>query len=226
MMYLFYGSDSEKARRKAFEWVAAARKKEPQLYYLRLAREDLSQAAIEEVAASNTLFAKRSLILLDDPFPAKRASEDEDEDEGEEASSSLVEDNIEILAESNNAVVILAPKLLASKAKKIAAKAKMEYKFDVSAALDAARGFNTGLVNALASKNGERLWLELERSLRAGDAPEQLHGLLHWKARDLLEKHPSPATRELSLSLIKLLQDSRRSGLDLSLSLERFALSI
>ena len=224
MIYIFYGSDSERARRKAFEWVEAARKKEPQLYYLRLAREDLTQGVIDEVAASNSLFAKRSLILLDDPFPVKRAT-DEDSDE-EETSASIVEDNLELLAESNNAIVILAPKLLASKAKKFAAKAEKEYKFDAPAAREYARGFNSDLVNALASKNGERLWLEIIKSLRAGDAPEQLHGLLHWKARDLLEKHPSPATRELSLNLIKLLQGSRRSGLDLSLSLERFALAL
>lgn len=223
MIYLFYGSDSDKVRRKAFEWVTAARTKDPQLYYLRLAREDLSQGILEEVAASNSLFTKRSLVLLDDPFPSRRTS---DEDDGEEASNSLVEDNIELLAASNNAIVILAPKLLASKAKKIGAKAEKEYKFDAPAAREYARGFNSGLVNALASKNNERLWLEVVRALRAGDAPEQLHGLLHWKARDLLDKHPTPAVRALSLELIELLQDSRRSGLDLELALERFALSL
>ena len=71
---------------------------------------------------------------------------------------------------------------------------------------------------------------EINRALIAGDAPEMLHGLLHWKARDLMEKGSrawkSEESRALSLNLISLLQTSRRGGLDLSTSLERFALSI
>jgi hypothetical protein len=86
------------------------------------------------------------------------------------------------------------------------------------------------LVNALAEKRRERLWLELTRALRAGDAPEMLHGLLHWKARDLMKKGSRvwshPEARTLSLTLIMLLQESRRTGLELSLALERFALSL
>ncbi len=95
----------------------------------------------------------------------------------------------------------------------------MEYKFDKKAALEDKRGFNSALVNALGARNRDKLWLEINRALRAGDAPEMLHGLLHWKARDMRD-------RKLSLDLINLLQSSRRSGLDLSLSLERFALSL
>ncbi|MBI4079935.1 hypothetical protein HY414_01765, partial [Candidatus Kaiserbacteria bacterium] len=89
----------------------------------------------------------------------------------------------------------------------------------------------------LAVRSRERLWLEIVRALRAGDAPEMLHGLLHWKARDLMDpsagrqkkgSRPWSAAeaRKLSLSLIALLQDSRRKNLDLAESLERFALSI
>jgi hypothetical protein len=85
-------------------------------------------------------------------------------------------------------------------------------------------------VNALATRSPEKLWLEIIRAERAGDAPEMLHGLLHWKARDLMEKGSrawkSEESRKLSLTLIELLQNSRRGGLDLALSLERFALSI
>jgi len=231
VIYLFYGSDIEKTRSKAFEWIAKAREKEPNLSYLRLAREELSASALEEVASAGGLFTRRMLVLLDDPFPAARKS-DEDESGEESDSSSLVEDSIDLLAKSENAVVILAPKLLAVKAKKLEAKAAKTYKFKFDAPTrgEAARGFNSGLVNALAERNALKLWLELERSLIAGDAPEQLHGLLHWKARDLMQKGSrtwsDADSRKLSLDLITLLTDSRRRGLDLSESLERFALSI
>ncbi|MFA6503199.1 MAG: hypothetical protein WCT45_03005 [Candidatus Paceibacterota bacterium] len=230
MLYLFHGTDVEKARTKAFEWVAKARAKEPNLAYVRLAREELSDTVLHDAALSGGLFVKRLLILVDDPFPAARAVNDE-EGEGEEtAAESVLEDHLDALATSDNAIIILAPKLSAAKAKKLAAKAKMEYAFDKLATFEVKRGFNRNLVEALGARNRAKLWLEVNRALVAGDAPEMLHGLLHWKARDLMEKGSRSWTpresRELSLALIELLQSSRRGGLALSLALERFALSV
>ncbi len=228
MIYLFYGSDVGKVRTKAFDWVAKARAKEPNLEYVRLAREELTVPTLEDAALSGGLFVKRLLVLLDDPFPSARAKSD-DEDV-EETAIGIIEEHIDALAASDNAIIILAPKLAAAKAKKLAAKAKVEYKFDKPATQEVARGFNGNLVNALAVRSREKLWLEINRALIAGDAPEMLHGLLHWKARDLMEKGSRAwkpqESRHLSLTLIELLQNSRRGGLDLALSLERFALSV
>ncbi len=230
MIYLFYGSDVEKVRAKAFEWVAKARAKEPNLAYVRLTREELTDAALEDAAQSGGLFVKRLLILIDDPFPSARGTSDEETSDTEESVGSILEEHIDSLAASDNAIIILAPKLAVAKAKKIAAKAKFEYKFDLRLAPSESRGFNTNLVNALAAHSREKLWLEINRALYAGDAPEMLHGLLHWKARDLMEKGGRAWTpqesRTLSLVLIELLQNSRRGGIDLSLSLEKFALSL
>ena len=217
MIYLFHGSDDGKVRAKAFEWVAKARTKEPNLVYARLAREDLTNATLEDAALSGGLFVKRLLILIDDPFQ-------------EENLLDVFDNHLDALVASDNAIVILAPKLVATKAKKLIAKAKIEYKYDKPVTREDARGFNSNLVNALGARSREKLWLEINRALIAGDVPEMLHGLLHWKARDLMEKGSRvwkpEESRQLSLSLISLLQTSRRGGLDLSLALEKFALSL
>ena len=230
MLYLFHGSDIHKVRTKAFAWVEAARQKEPNLAYVRMAKEDLSLVALEEVSMSGNLFAKRTLTLIDDPFPVLRKASDEEEGESEDASGSVIEENLALLADSENVIIILAPKLTAPKIKKLSPKAKMVYVFDVSVTRTPVRGFNSGLVDALGARRPEILWLEIVRALRAGDAPEMLHGLLHWKARTILEKGSRTwsvaEARALSLRLIELLQESRRSGQGLSESLERFALSI
>jgi hypothetical protein len=233
MIYFFHGSDVEKVRRKAFEWIAKARAKEPNLAYTRLAREEVTDAALEEAASSSGLFVQRLLILVDDPFPAVRTEREVEDSEAEEVpkGGSLIEKHLDVLASSDNAIIMLAPGLAPAIVKKIAAKAKAEYTFDISRPRGGTgRGFNTGLVDALAARSRERLWLEVTRALSLGDAPEMLHGLLHWKARDLMKKGSrvwSPAeARGLSLTLIELLQASRRGGLPLVLSLERFALSI
>jgi hypothetical protein len=234
MLYLFYGSDTDKVRAKAFDWIAAARRKEPNLAYARLAREDLTRAALEDAVSAGGLFVSRLLILIDDPFPATRvpkADSEESEDEMEFAPNvaGILEEYVDALAASDNAIVLLAPKLPAAKAKKIATKARIEYRFDALVTRDS-RGFNSGLVNALASRSRASLWLEIMRALRAGDAPEMIHGLLHWKARDLMEKGSRAWTpddaEKLSRDLIALLMDTRRKGRDLPRELERFALSM
>ncbi|HVB20290.1 MAG TPA: hypothetical protein VNF51_03395 [Candidatus Paceibacterota bacterium] len=227
MIYFFHGSDFEKTRAKAFEWVMKARTKEPNLVYVRLTREDLTPAALDDIALSSGLFVSRLLILIDDPFPAAHASSEEDR---EEVATGILEEHLDSLAASDNAIIILAPRLAAVKAKKIIERAKMEYKFDAPAARTAKREFNSNLVNALAARSHEKLWLEINRAFRAGDAPEMLHGLLHWKVRSLMDKgnrawRPGEV-RRLSLALIGLLQESRRGGLGLSLALERFALTM
>lgn len=202
MIYLFHGSDVDRVRAKAFEWVAAARKKQPQLSYLRLSGEEITAAALRDSATSGGLFVHRALVLIDDPF----------------FTDSPIEDELETLVASENAIVVVAPKLLAAKAKKIAAKAAKSYEFNLREKKEG-RGFNVALTEALARRSRERLWLEVVRALRAGDAPEMIHGLLHWKARSI-------RSRDLSLALITLLMESRRKGLDLGASLEKFALSV
>ncbi len=230
MIYLFHGSDVEKTRTKAFEWVAKARAKEPNLAYTRLARGELTSAAFEESAFSGGLFVRRLLILIDDPFPAAKNNE---EGEGEDSApiETALEAYLDLLATSDNAIIILAPNLPVAKAKKLIAKAKVEYKFDkIGPPSTEGRRFNSKLVNALAARSREKLWLEIVRALRAGDEPEMLHGLLHWKARDMMEKGNRSWSitdaRSLSLVLIALIQDSRFNGQDLAFALERFALSI
>jgi hypothetical protein len=216
MIYLFHGSDTEKVRAKAFAWVAAARAKAPDAPYLRFSSDAITEEALDEAVQSQGLFFSKMLVLLDDPFSTA-------------ASTEVVLAKLPLLTASENPIAILAPKLKAAESKKLEAAAEKIFKLDATEKKPT-RGFNSALVNALAAKNGNALWLELERAKRAGDVPEMLHGLLHWKARDLMQKGgrgwSTDEARELSLALIELLSDSRSGDLPLALQLERFALSL
>lgn len=215
MIYLFHGTDTHKVRAKAFQWVAAARARAPEAAYVRLTTDQLSEASLTEALSSQGLFFAKTLVLLDDPF-------------SEGSSSELVLAHLDALTNSPNAVAILAPKLLASRATKLTAAAEKVFVIDAIAKKD--RGFNSALVNALAARDRGLLWKEVTKALREGDAPEALHGLLHWKARDLMQKGGKGWTpieaRTLSLALIELLSDSRGRDLPLPLALERFALTV
>jgi len=216
MIYFFHGSDAGKVRAKAFQWITAARAKAPDAAYIRLSSDQLSLPALQEALGSQGLFFSRSLVLLDDPF-------------SESESAELVLEQLANLASSENPVAILAPKLIPARVKKIETHAAKVFVVDTTDRKPV-RGFNTNLVNALAAKDRVILWKEIVKALREGDAPEMVHGLLHWKARDLMQKGSrawtKTAARSLSLSLIELLSDSRGGALPLTLSLERFALSL
>lgn len=215
MIYLFHGSNVGKVRAKAFQWVAATRAKVPDAFYVRLSAEAVSEESLSEAMSMQGLFFSKTLIVLDDPF-------------AKEESSQTVLNLLPDLAKSPNVIAIVAPKLLAARTKKITAVAEKVFVEDVTSR--PARGFNSGLVNALAAKDGALLWQELMRAYRQGDVPELLHGLLHWKARDLMQKGgrgwSKDEARILSRDLILLLSDSRGRDLPLAEGLERFALSL
>jgi hypothetical protein len=216
MIYLFHGTDEQKVRTKAFAWVAAARAKAPDASYVRLSADAITPEALEEVMQSQGLFFSKMLVLLDDPFSLTEAGE-------------AVLDALPQLRDSQNPIAIVAPKLLAARLKKIEAVAEKVFLHDATEKKPS-RGFNSGLVNALAARDRKALWQELTKAQRQGDVPEMLHGLLHWKARDLMQKGGRGWTKEdartLSVSLIELLSDSRSGDLPLGLALERFALSL
>lgn len=215
MIYLFCGSDTNKVRAKAFQWVAAARAKAPDAVYVRITSEQLTEGVLRNALSSQGLFFSKSLVLLDDPFALTESGE-------------VVLGMLSELAESSNPVAILAPKLLAARVKKLETKAEKIFKIDATDKV--VRGFNSALVNALASKDGTGLWKELQKAYRLGDAPEMVHGLLHWKARDMMQKGNAKwgkiGARKLSRDLIVLVSDSRSGDLQLREGLERFALSI
>lgn len=215
MIYLFTGSDVNRVRAKAFQWISATRDKVPDAYYVRLNAEQVREDSLTEALSAQGLFFSKTLIALDDPFAGSESAE-------------TVLHLLPELAESRNVVAIIAPKLLAARAKKIEAKA--EKVFTVDAPAKPARGFNSALVNALSARDSLLLWKEIVKALRMGDAPEMVHALLHWKARDLMQKGSRAWTPEqarvLSRNLIVLLSDSRGRDLPLDRALERFALNL
>lgn len=216
MIYLFHGSDTGKVRAKAFAWVAAARAKQPDAAYIRLEPAAITNEALAEAAGSQGLFYAKTLVLLDNPFETKETAD-------------IVLENLDMLAESANPIAILASKLLAVRAKKIEGKAEKVFKIDAAEKKDG-RGFNSALVDALGAKDSRLLWKEVAKALYQGDAPEAVHGLLHWKARDMMQKGNrawgKDGARKLSVELIELLSDSRGGGLELKEGLERWALNI
>lgn len=215
MIYLFYGTDAGKVRAKAFQWVRAARDKAPDAGYVRLGEDELTSERLNDALTAQGLFYTRMLVVLDDPFSNAETSE-------------LLFNRLDDLVSSPNPVAIIAPKLALPRVKKLEPVATKVFVFDRVAT--PGRGFNSGLADALAARNAPLLWKEIVVAQRTGDPPEMIHGLLHWKARQLMTKGGRGWTkdeaRSLSIKLIALLSSSRKGDAPLTEQLEYFALSI
>lgn len=95
-----------------------------------------------------------------------------------------------------------------------------------------AEAFNVfGLANVFGSRDKKQLWLQLQEAERRGVAPEAIAGMLHWKVRDMLGKgavgkFSQKELQKISRELVSLYHDSHRGGGELSLLLERWALTL
>ncbi len=87
-----------------------------------------------------------------------------------------------------------------------------------------------GLADALGKRDRKILWLLLVQALRQGIAPENIAGVLAWKARTMLSSARTPADRDrlrkLSFEIVSMYHDAHRGAGDLGLLLERFALTL
>ncbi|MCX6819902.1 MAG: hypothetical protein NT019_01275 [Candidatus Adlerbacteria bacterium] len=76
-----------------------------------------------------------------------------------------------------------------------------------------------GVAAALGNRDKKKLWLGVAKSLRAGEKPEAIAGLLAWKARNMKDA-------ALSREIVTLYHDSHRGAGDLELLLEQFVLTL
>ncbi|MHB1086873.1 MAG: hypothetical protein ACYCZ0_03955 [Minisyncoccota bacterium] len=81
------------------------------------------------------------------------------------------------------------------------------------------------LANALQSGKKKDLWVGYQRELLSGKAPEAIHGVLFWAAKQLLLKSDTPRARMLVAELAELPHEARRQGFELEYALEHFVLS-
>lgn len=65
MIYLFHGTDTQKAREKARNLIDALQKKKPDASYFKQNADTLDEAVIEELTQSQGLFERKFIISLD-----------------------------------------------------------------------------------------------------------------------------------------------------------------
>lgn len=164
--------------------------------------------------AGGGMFGQRCAIVLDGTF------------ENEEMRS-VVLDNIIHLKESDEPFFILEEKLDADTRKKLEKYAETSKRFDTRKEKERSGIF--ALAYALKGGDKKRLWVEYQRALSRDEAPEAIHGVLFWGAKDMFLKSRGAAqarAARLVAELAELPHEARRSGFELEYALEHYILGL
>ncbi len=211
MMYFYLGTDREKARAKMNAAVAKAGK----------------GAEVVRISDTHTVHDLHAALRGGGMFGGKRVLVFE----GVCANPELVEtflNSLEKLAASEDAVFIYEEKPLAELRRKLEKQAETVEKFDAPKKERDASIFK--VADALRAADKKALWVTYMKEIAKGSAPEAVHGILFWAAKDMLLKAGTPAVRarasHLVATLAELPHEARRRGEDVEYALERFVLTI
>ncbi len=211
MLYFFSGTDREKARAEMNKELSRVAKKEATIIRVSDAN---TPADLTSSLQGGGMFAQDRVVVLEGVL----VNED---------MRTIVLDALSVMKESKEKFFMFEEKPDAATRKQIEKYAEESKRFD--AAKKAERG-NTifALANALKRGDKKALWISYQREL-AGSAPEAVHGVLFWGAKQMFltsysEKEKEHA-KKLVAELAELPHRARRRGEELEYALERFVLT-
>lgn len=208
MLFLFSGTDRNKARDAASAHAARTAGKGGTLVRVTDAH---SCADIESALRGGGMFGGAQTVVLDSVVSS-----------GSEEARALVLAALGDLGLARDTFVMLEGALDAATRKQIEKHAEKSERFDSPKTLEEKTIF--ALAHALQRGDKKALWVGLMREYAKGSAPEAVHGLLFWGAKQLCLRENSPRARALVARLAVLPHEARRSGEDMGYALERFAL--
>lgn len=207
MLYFFSGTDTEKARTKLN---AALEKSGKGIDVFRIT-DAHSIADLEAGLMGGGMFGGARVVLLDSTL-----THDE--------MRPIVLDRLPALKSSTDTFYIYETALDAATRKQVEKYAESKERYDtVKSEL---RETIFGLVRPLQDGKKKDLWIAYQKELLGGKAPEAIHGILFYAAKDaLLRKPTDERAKKLVAELAELPHEARRQGFDLEYALERFVLS-
>ena len=192
-------------------------KRAPFAHTIRITNEDTEHVDVKNLLDTQGLFYTKRIVVFDNALAEKNAQK-------------KITPHLKAMAKSEHVFLILEEspsddlrKQLITHATKSdmrdSEKEEKEHKADWSVA------------NALEARDSKKLWLALARAFVEGIAPEQMHGQLFWKAKQMILERQSRKWNEVDAKrlvgvLAELPHEARRRGLEMEYALERFALNL
>ncbi len=173
MLYLIYGTDRDRSRKKLHELLDLAKKKRPDAELFKLNTENWKESLFDELLVAQGLFETKYTTVLDGLFEKKEIK-------------SYILDKIEEVGKSEQIFLMLEGSMDATTLKKIEKHAKQVQQF----VLPAQAGKNTfnifGVTDGLVAKDKKRLWISYLDTVKRGIAPEEVHGIFFWQVKNMI----------------------------------------
>lgn len=186
MLYLIYGTDSHKSRKKLHELLNLAEKKRPNSELFKITTENWSESQLDELLVSQGLFESKYTVVLDNLFEKKDVK-------------SYVMERLEGMKSSEQIFLWLEGSVDAVSLKKIE---KFSEKSQEFAKLESKKqNLNIfSIIDGLVQKNKKDLWIDYIDLLRKDAGPEELHGILFWQVKNMILASRGKDASEAGLS--------------------------
>ncbi len=186
MIYLIYGTDMHKSRKKLHELLDLAQKKRPKAELFKITTENWSERQFEELLVSRGLFENKYTVVLDNIFEKKDCK-------------AYVLDRLEAMRDSGQIFLMLESSVDASSLKKIKTFAKQVQKFEkVESKKQIYNLFS--IVDGLLQKDKKTLWISYIDFLRKGAVAEEIHGIFFWQIKNMILASRAKSQNDTGLS--------------------------
>ena len=174
MLYLLYGTNTNKVRAKQKELISIMQNKQPNVSLYKLNSENWNDTILDELLGSQGLFLAKYIVTLDKLL--------EDKEKGPSIMGILKE-----LKESDHAWIIVEEKITAANLKKLEKFIFKSFDFNDTGAIDDKKqrinAFN--FAEQFASKNKVGAWNEFLKLRDAELVGEEIHGVLWWQMKSV-----------------------------------------
>jgi len=172
MLYIFHGSDTEKARDKVHAFLEALFKKRPDARLFRVDADTFDPEEVKRLTQEQGLFDAKHVVFLD------RVGENPEH-------TTALEECIADIAASPQMFVVLEGALTKKAAKPFQVYAEEVFTFDKTEKKKKEEVDVFAFTDAFGARNKGKAWTLYQQALSAGKTPEEMHGLLHWYVRSM-----------------------------------------
>ncbi len=247
MIYFYYGTDAESARKKAQVTIDSLLVKKPDATLIRMGEEDISENKIQELVGGQALFAQKYIVYFNNTFDNKENKE-------------VVLKNIKDIAKSENIFIFAEGKMdkvgftkIEKVAEKVQEFTKAEKTLNKKEKL-ALRGEKIDFfefTEALGKRDKKGLWVLYQDALAEQVPAEEVHGIFFWEIKSMLLAKKSKTAAEagmnpypfqkvkehlrnykdgelenISSNLVSMYHEAHRGNIDFYIALEKFILEL
>jgi len=247
MIYFYYGTDTESARKKAKVTIDSLLAKKPDATLIKIGDEDLTLEKITELSGSQALFSNKYIVFLFKTFDNKENKE-------------LILKNIKEIAKSENIFIFAEGKMDKTglaKIKKVAEKTQEFIKVEKTLSKKEALALKGEKIDffefadALGRKDKKNLWVLFQDALEEQVPAEEIHGIFFWQMKSMLlsqkcktpdeanmKPYPFQKAREysrnfkegeienISSKLVSIYHEAHRGSIDFFVALEKLILEL